>query len=143
MMTLLLNSLIMVLLSSSAPQANGSIEGTFRGTSICIQRHTACNDEHVVYYIARIGPDSAGVTPFRVTANKIINGIEEDMGVVSPCRFTHKTSSLYCPMPPTVRPGDWRFILTNDRIDGGLWVPGGARLRNVHVVRDHPSAKPK
>src|SRR5215212_12254228 len=111
MMTLLLNSLIMVLLSSSAPQANGSIEGTFRGTSICIQRHTACNDEHVVYYIVRIGPDAAGVTPVRVTANKIVNGIEEDMGALSPCKFNHKTNSLHCPMPPTVRPGDWRFIL--------------------------------
>lgn len=80
-----------------------------------------------------------GITPVRLDAKKIINGVEEDMGVLGPCRFTHSTNSLYCPMPPNVRPGDWRFSLTGDRLDGGLWIPGGKQFRDVHVKRAPPS----
>lgn len=116
-------------------QSPSGPEGRWTGTSICIQRNGPCHDERVVYYIERIGADSAGITPLSVDAKKIINGVEEDMGVLSPCKFTHSTSALYCPMPPNVPPGDWKFTVTNDKLDGGLWIPGGAKFRDVHLTR--------
>jgi hypothetical protein len=130
--------ILLLALSFLGVQQAVSLEGRWTGTSICIERNGPCHDEHVVYYIDRTGPDSAGITPLRLDAKKIINGVEEDMGVLGPCRFTHATNSLYCPMPPNVRPGDWRFTLTGDKLDGGLWVPDGRKFRDVHVRRDLP-----
>lgn len=130
--------LVAVNVSLQAPPA---IEGKYRGTSICIQRNGPCHDEQVVYTIKRIGPDSAHVTPVQLTMNKIISGKEEDMAVFSPCTFSG--SSLYCPMPPTAPPGDWRFTLTGDKLDGGLWVRGGVKFRDIHLTRVKTVTKPE
>jgi len=127
------------LLSTLAVRGTASIEGTYTGTSICIQRNGPCHDEQVVYYITRIGPDSAHVTPLRVTMNKIVNGKEEDMAVLSPCTFSG--SLLACPMPASARPGDWRFTLAGDRLDGGLWTRGNTKFRDIHVTRVKPMVK--
>lgn len=116
-------------------QKNASIEGTWTGTSICLVRNSPCHDEQVVYRIARIGADSAGITPLRVTMTKIVNGKEEDMADLAPCAFTHSTASLHCPMPPAARAGDWSFTATGDKLDGGLWVRGGTKFRDIHVKR--------
>jgi len=126
---------------SVSTQAPSPIEGKYRGTSICIQRNGPCHDEQVVYYIARVGPDSAHVTPLRVTMNKIIDGKEDDMADFSGC--TYSGHSLHCPMPPNVRPGDWRFTLTGDKLDGGLWVSGNIKFRDIHLTRVKSPASPK
>jgi hypothetical protein len=119
----------------SQAQKNTSIEGTWTGTSICLLRNSPCHDEQVVYRIARIGADSAGVTPLRVTMTKIVNGKEEDMADLAPCSFTNSTASLHCTMPPSARPGDWKFKAAGDNLDGGLWVSGGTKFRDIHVKR--------
>ena len=126
-----------VLLTACIAQAqkNTSIEGTWTGTSICLLRNSPCHDEQVVYRIARIGADSAGVTPLRVTMTKIVNGKEEDMADLAPCSFTNSTASLHCPMPPSAKPGDWKFTAAGDKLDGGLWVSGGTKFRDIHVKR--------
>jgi hypothetical protein len=126
-----------VLLTACIAQAqkNTSVEGTWTGTSICLLRNSPCHDEQVVYRIARIGADSAGVTPLRVTMTKIVNGKEEDMADLAPCSFTNSTASLHCPMPPSAKPGDWKFTAAGDKLDGGLWVSGGTKFRDIHVKR--------
>ena len=122
-----------------SPQTSAGPVGRWTGTSICIERNGPCHDEQAVYYIERIGPDSAGIAPLRIDAKKVINGVEEDMGILGPCRFTISANSLYCPMPPNVRRGDWRFTLSGDKLDGGLWIPGGKKFRDVHLRRAQPS----
>jgi hypothetical protein len=109
-----------------------TLVGTWRGTSKCLVRPSACHDEDVVYYITRYKPDR---TKFSLRANKIVNGVEEDMGTLEPCTYTARTHAIYCPMPRTARPGDWKFKLTNNSLDGGLWLPDGRKFRDVHVLR--------
>ena len=132
-----LTPFIAVVLAANVAQAqkNTSIEGMWTGTSICLLRNSPCHDEQVVYRITRIGADSAGITPLRVTMTKIVNGKEEDMADLAPCAFTHSTASLHCPMPPTVRAGDWSFTAAGDKLDGGLWIRGGTKFRDIHVKR--------
>src|SRR4051794_23364345 len=66
----------------AGPAAPAPVLGTWRGTSICTVRPSACNDETVVLHI------SAGDAPdaFVVQANKVVNGQELDMGTLR-CRI--------------------------------------------------------
>lgn len=114
--------------------------GVWRGTSVCLVRGTACKDEVVVYHIARTGPDSAGIAPLRISANKIVNGAELEMGDLE-CRFTPATAQLLCPMPPQYARGDWRFTLVGTQLDGGLWMASGEQFREVHVKLNGPAPR--
>ena len=126
--------------SAASAQQTPDLAGVWNGTSVCLLRNTACHDEGVVYHISRLAPDSAGTTSLRVTMNKIVNGVEEDMADLAPCVFTHATKSLHCPMPPAARAGDWKFTLDGSRLDGGLWIRGGTKFRDIHVTRAGPAS---
>ena len=128
-------ALFILLTLPAAAQKTQPLEGTWKGSSICLLRNTACHDEVVVYHIVRLAPDSLGTTTLRVIMNKIVNGKEEDMADLAPCTFTQATNALHCPMPRTARAGDWNFKLNGDTLDGGLWISGGTKFRDIHVKR--------
>src|SRR6516162_9379426 len=69
--------------SSKSPN---TFVGTWKGTSICQVKNSPCHDETVVYYISK----SNGIDSFSIKANKIVNGVEEEMGIVP---FVYKPSS--------------------------------------------------
>ena len=50
--------------------------GSWRGTSRCLVRPSACNDEVVVYRAARVGTSDS----LSLDARKIVSGQEEEMG---------------------------------------------------------------
>src|SRR4051812_15388991 len=75
--------------SPSQQPAATTVVGTWRGTSLCLVRPSACNDEIVVYRIARThAPDS-----LTIDARKIVRGEEQEMGVLG-CRFTSPNGPL-------------------------------------------------
>ena len=83
--------------ASAAPSDHKPSEliGTWRGTSTCTDRVAApaCHDEVVVYRITPVkGSDSLSMD-----ALKIVNGKEEEMGVLS-CAFAARGASLTCPL---------------------------------------------
>jgi len=65
--------------------------GTWKGTSICQIKPSACHDEIAVYHISK------GEKPgtYHIVANKVINGKEEDMAV-SDFIFDPADNSLFC-----------------------------------------------
>lgn len=72
--------LLLAILSCIAFQAcaatnDTALIGTWKGTSICQIKPSACNDEIAVYHITK--GSKAGT--FHVVANKVIDGKEEDM----------------------------------------------------------------
>ena len=74
--------LLLAILSATSFKACAStsdttLTGTWKGTSICQIKPSACNDEIAVYHITK--GSKAGT--FHVVANKVIDGKEEDMGV--------------------------------------------------------------
>src|SRR5206468_7749925 len=64
------------------PPARPNPVGTWRGTSVCLVRPSACNDEIVVY---RITPLKAADS-LTVDARKIVRGEEQEMGLLG-CRL--------------------------------------------------------
>jgi phage repressor protein C with HTH and peptisase S24 domain len=71
--------------------AQDSLVGTWKGTSICQIKPSACNDEIAVYYVSKT--DKANV--YHMIMNKVVNGKEEDMGVLD-YTFDAKAETLVC-----------------------------------------------
>jgi hypothetical protein len=97
--------------------------GVWRGTSICLVRPSACRDEVVVYRIARVGTGDS----LSFDARKIVNGQEEEMGVLA-CRGAEQ---LTC----TMRNGTWRFTVKGDSLTGELRLPDNTKYRDVRTAR--------
>ena len=103
--------------------------GTWRGTSLCLVRPSACHDEVVVY---RISPRPArdSVT---MDARKIVDGQEEEMGVLA-CGATAAASMIVdvtCPIPNAV----WRFHVRGDSLVGELIRSDSTKFRDVRAKR--------
>ena len=102
--------------------------GVWRGTSLCLVKPSSCNDEVTVYRISRTkSSDSVAVD-----ARKIVNGQEEEMGVLT-CRLTAEGLSFSCALPK----GVWRFATHGDSLVGDLRLLDGTKFRDVRAVRSH------
>ena len=107
----------------SARLAN--LVGVWRGTSLCTQRPSSCHDEIVVYRITRINAGDS----LSVDARKIVNGQEDEMGVLS-CRIVSGTQ-ISCTMPQ----GVWYFTVRQDSLVGELRLPDNRQFRDVRAAR--------
>lgn len=100
--------------------------GTWRGTSVCLVRPSACNNEVVVYRIAHTNAADS----LTVDARKIVRGEEQEMGVLT-CRFTPPKTPLTCALPQ----GIWQFRVRNDSLVGELQLANHTKFRDVRAVR--------
>lgn len=65
-----------------------------------------------------------------VDAFKIVNGQEDDMGVLG-CRSAESGALVTCTMPN----GVWRFAIRGDSLVGELKSPDNRKLRDVRAAR--------
>ena len=100
--------------------------GTWRGTSVCLVRPSACNDETVVYRIAHTNAADS----LTVDARKIVRGEEQEMGVLG-CRVAPANGQVTCAIPQ----GVWHFRVRNDSLTGELRLLDNTRFRDVRTVR--------
>ena len=100
--------------------------GTWRGTSVCLVRPSACNDEIVVYRITRTNAADS----LTLDARKIVRGEEQEMGVLA-CRFAAPDGPLTCAIPR----GTWQFRVRNDSLVGELRLSDDTKFRDVRTVR--------
>ena len=69
----------------------------------------------VVYHISK----KHGSDTINILANKIINGVEEEMGII-PFTFNSKTNQLFS----TAYNSRWTLTLENEKLEGTLYVKG-------------------
>src|SRR4249919_3254162 len=106
----LLFSLVLFFASKSNQAQTGPVKidtlliGTWNGTSICQIKNSPCHDETVVYHISK----NKGVDTFYVNAGKIVNGVEEGMGIL-PFVYNKKTNQL-----TSSAYGIWTFNVEGD-----------------------------
>ena len=112
-------------LSAQAARLTDPI-GAWRGTSLCLVRPSACNDETVVYRIARATTSDS----LSLDARKIVNGAEVEMGVLA-CRLDAPNAQLTCSIPK----GVWHFTVRRDSLVGELRLPDGTKYRDVRTAR--------
>jgi len=100
--------------------------GTCRGTSVCLVRPSSCNDEIVVYRIAKTNAADS----LTMDARKIVRGEEQEMGVLT-CHLTSPDGPLTCAIPQ----GTWQFRVRNDSLVGELRRPDHTKFRDVRAIR--------
>ena len=105
--------LIFCLLFTAHSIAQTSIEGTWKGSSICQIKTSPCHDEQVVYHISKV----TGINKFSVIANKLINGKEEFMGTIP---FTFDPQKKTFISIDEERNARWEFVKEGDQMSGKL-----------------------
>src|SRR6478672_3053948 len=116
----LLFSVILCLAGKSNQAQTGVIKtdtlliGTWHGTSICQIKNSPCHDETVVYHISK----NRGVDTFYINGSKIVNGVEEEMGVL-PFVYNSKTNQLI-----SSAHGIWTFNIEAGKLEGTLLSHG-------------------
>src|SRR5436305_9002535 len=100
---------------TALPPADSSVIGIWKGRSICQIKSCPCHDEVVIYHISK-GKEQ---DQFSIRANKLVQGREEDMGVIV-CTWNRNNNQLISADQKTV----WTFILKGRSMDGTLMVSG-------------------
>ena len=112
--------------ASGQAQPQSNPVGVWRGTSKCMVRPSACNDEIVVYRIARVNATDS----LTIDGRRIANGQEVEMGVLG-CHSAESGAQVTCAMPN----GVWRFTIRGDSLVGELRSPDNKKFRDVRTAR--------
>jgi hypothetical protein len=102
------------------------VTGTWKGTSICQVKTSPCHNENVVYHISKKAENS-----YEILANKIVNGAEEEMGILS---FTWDPLAHTLVCDDKERKAVWTFILHENTMEGKL-VSRDQLFRIIHVSK--------
>ena len=100
--------------------------GTWKGTSLCQIKNSPCHDETVVYHISK----NTGVDTFYINASKIVNGLEEEMGIL-PFSYSSKTNQLI-----STAYGIWTFNIEGGKLEGTL-VSHGELYRKIKIYKQY------
>src|SRR4030095_6306235 len=131
----LLFSLILCLTSKSNQAQTGPVKidtlliGSWNGTSICQIKNSPCHDETVVYRISK----NRGVDTFYINASKLVNGVEEEMGIL-PFVYNKKTNQL-----TSTAYGIWAFNIEGGKLEGTLLVHGDL-YRKIILYKQYSSS---
>ena len=105
-----------------------TLDGNWKGTSLCQIKNSSCRDEFVVYHISK----NSGNNSYRVSASKIIEEKESDMGTID-FSFDPKQKTLY--LIDSVQQVRWEFKVTGKEMHGTL-TSRGKLYRIVHLKRE-------
>jgi len=100
--------------------------GVWKGSSICQIKNSPCHDETVVYHISK----KPGIDTFYINGNKIVNGVEEEMGIL-PFTLNKKTNQLN-----STSYGLWTFTIKQRKLEGTL-VSNGALYRIINLTKQN------
>jgi hypothetical protein len=91
----------------------------------------ACKDEEVIYEIdAAAGPRG----PVRISADKIVNGVRENMGAFT-LSYDSSADQWFADLNARIR-ARWTFVARGDSIVGDLSeLPGHRLVRRIAVRR--------
>ena len=93
------------------------IIGTWKGTSVCQIKSSPCHDELAAYHLSK--GDKPGI--YHIVANKIINGVEEDMGAFD---FSFEAGTGTLTYTDEARDAVWKFKVSGNKMEGTLHYKG-------------------
>jgi len=116
---------------------SSNLVGNWTGESKCVGPFPACHDEKVIYRIAK-PPDEKGIVT--ITADKIVNGKPETMGVLD-FKYDGEKHTLTCDFTRGQTHGVWEFTVKEDTMEGTLVVlPDKTLARRVKLKKEVPPA---
>jgi len=129
---MMLAALVLSLMWAPAYAQDADIVGSWRGTSICVDKvnFPACNDEQVIYDVRRKGSGRDTVT---LRADKVVNGVREFMAEFDFHRADstwvaeYQGARVRIQIVLRVRAGHMTGVLTDE--------PSGRRVRDLTLDR--------
>lgn len=124
-------------LAAAAPGPRGSIEGIWRGTSVCVDRaqRPDCDDEPVVYEFRPLA-ESPGVV--RLEARHVVGGTAETMYILD-FHYVPERKAWVSEFVRMHARGAWSFVVEGDALRGRLVdLPSGTLRRRVEAKREAP-----
>jgi len=112
-------------------QQKDAISGTWRGSSVCQDKSSACHDEIAVYHASK----TAGSNVYKLQMNKVVNGHETEMG---PLNFTYDNTMKTLTAIDTFRgtKHTWSFKLNGNTMHGTLTVNNNQVFRVIDLKKD-------
>ena len=126
---LLVLALTHTLNCSAQHSAKDSIEGTWKGTSLCQVKSSPCHDENAVYHISK----AANGKSYTIQGNKIVNGIEEEMGVLDGVYDATKHTLTATMKDNQGRASIWLFKIDGRQMHGTLTHEDKTLYRIIEV----------
>lgn len=111
---LLLLTFLLTLGKNSTAQ---SLIGNWKGTYLCQVKNSPCHDEIVIYHITK----NSGVNSYQVNASKIIDGKEDDMGILN---FSFDPQQKILFLVDSIRQIKWEFKVFDKKMHGTLISKG-------------------
>lgn len=128
---LLLLPLFTCTFRGAARQGKDSLEGTWKGTSLCQVKTSPCHDENAVYHITK----GLETNTYHIQMNKMVNGIEEEMGPLD-CVFDAQKKTLRgITKDRQAREGVWLFRVDGTTLHGSLTIDGNTLYRLIEVKK--------
>ena len=107
------------------------ISGTWRGSSICQDKSSACHDEIAVYHASK----AAGRNVYLLQMNKMVNGQETEMG---PLNFVYNDTLKTLTAIDNFRGTKhiWSFKINGTTIHGTLTLDNARVFRVIDLKKD-------
>jgi hypothetical protein len=105
-----------------------SLDGNWKGTSVCQVKNSPCYDEIVVYHISSDSSNNS----YTVDAGKIVNGKEIDMGTL---KFSFNAQQKLLYLTDSVAQIKWEFKVSGNKMHGTL-ISKGNLFRVVDLKRE-------
>jgi hypothetical protein len=105
-----------------------SLAGVWKGTSLCQVKNSSCHDENVVYHISK----HSGADSYQVDASKIIDGKEDDMGILN---FSFNADQKILFLVDSVRNVKWEFKISGKEMHGTL-ISNGTLVRIIDLKKE-------
>src|SRR5215467_9718182 len=117
---LMILALIYATNCSAQGSAKDNIEGTWQGTSLCQVKSSPCHDENAIYHISK----AANGKTYTMQMNKIVNGVEEEMGVSDGVYDETKHTLTTTTRDRQGKAAVWLFKIDGKQMHGTLTVDG-------------------
>src|SRR4051812_45526016 len=108
-----------------------SIEGIWKGTSLCQVKSSPCHDENVVYHISK----AANGKTYSIQMDKIVNGAEEEMGISDAIYDETKRTLTSTTKDRQGRAGVWLFKIDEKQMHGTLTIDEKTLYRIIEVKK--------
>jgi len=129
---LLVLALTHTLNCSAQHSAKDSIEGTWKGTSLCQVKSSPCHDENAVYHISK----AANGKTYTIQANKIVNGSEEEMGSSDAVYDETKHTLTTTTKDRQGRVSVWLFKIEGKQMHGTLTLDDKILYRIIELKKE-------
>lgn len=109
-----------------ADDAGATIEGVWRGHSVCEDKKSPCHDEVNVYRFAAVAGKPHA---FMVTASKVVDGKEIVMGS-GEWKYDEAKKTLESEQPPI------RMTIDSKKMEGALRLADGTVYRRIYLAKE-------